>query len=89
MAIPETQRNLLHWSIVVLATFSPWGLGLALNWWIGLVALGSLCWLYDRLFVPPGHLCMGLPFMFPLTSGLAYLGWGLLMLLGWFRSFLG
>ncbi len=82
-------REAVHWAVVVAATGVPWVVGWGVHWWVGLLAWGAGCWMYDRLFVPPGVMCSGIPFMLPLGSGLAYLGWGVLLLAGWLCGFAG
>jgi hypothetical protein len=82
----EAQREILYWTVVVGATGVPWMLGWVINWWLGLVVLALLCWLYDRLFVSPDALCMGIPFMVPMASGLAYVGWGGVLLVRWLNG---
>lgn len=64
-------------------------LGGGINWWVGLLTLGLLCWRYDRLFVPPGARCLGMPFMIPLASGLAYVGHGGILLVLWLSGSAG
>ena len=77
----ETRRDVLSWAVVAAATGVPWLVGWGVGWWAGLLAIGLLFWLYDRLFVPPGAVCMGIPFMLPLTGALVYLMVGVLRLL--------
>jgi hypothetical protein len=86
VTLSQAQREALLWTVVAGATCAPWVLGWSVHWWVGLVALGLFLWLYDRMFVPPGAMCMGIPFMVPLAGGLAYLGWGILLLAVWLRG---
>ena len=83
MTRQEAGWECLHWAVIASATCVPWVLGAAFHWWIGMIALLLLYWAYDRLFIPPGALCMGMPFMLPFTSGMAYFGWGVILLLLW------
>jgi hypothetical protein len=84
-----TRREYVYWTLIAGATVGPWVLGLTVHWWAGLILLGLLHWAYDRLFVPPGAICMGIPFMLPFTSGILYIGWGLIMLLLWLLQVAG
>lgn len=84
------KTNILHetffWSVVAAATLVPWVVGFTIHWWVGLAAFGLLFVLYDTLFVPRGAICMGIPFMFPLSSSMMYLGWGAALLIRWLRE---
>ena len=54
--------------IVAMLTVIPLLAHALVVWWLGLLlGFGSLM-IYDKLFVAPGALCMGIPFMFPMAA---------------------
>ena len=65
------------------ATLVPWLLHFTVGWWAGLLAIPVLFWIYDLLFVPRGSICMGIPFVVPLSSALALVVLDSLLLLRW------
>jgi hypothetical protein len=52
-------------------------------WWAGLLSFFPLVALYDRLFVPKGSLCMGIPFGLAVGSFLGLLWLDGLLLWRW------
>ena len=82
---PADQRETTCLPIALLAaaTVLPWVVQFTVSWWAALLLWFALVALYDRFFVPKGRLCMGIPFMIPLCSGLALIGLDLLHLIKW------
>ncbi|PHS04401.1 MAG: hypothetical protein COA78_16665 [Blastopirellula sp.] len=63
--------SIYHWLYIGLSTVLPWVLYFYVGWWAALIAIPCGLVLYDYLYVPPGSLCLGMPFMIPLSSSMA------------------
>ena len=83
ISLGEVLCGALFLVVFSAATLVPWVLHVAVGWWAGLLAIPVLFWVYDLLFVPRGSLCMGIPFMFPLSSALALVAVNSLLFLRW------
>lgn len=77
----------LFWLVLGGCTIFPWVAHFTVGWWAGLAVWFGLVALYDRLFVPKGSVCMGIPFVAPLVSLLLLLAYDALMLLRWLLHF--
>ncbi|MCH8147743.1 MAG: hypothetical protein IH987_07075 [Planctomycetes bacterium] len=82
-AKPSLKVEVFYWFVVVCCTVIPWVLHFFVGWWVALLSIPFLFCAYDRLFVPPGALCMGIPFMIPLSSALALVTFQMAQLAKW------
>lgn len=73
----------IHWCVIGLCTLGPWILHFGVAWWAALAAIPCAFLLYDRLFVPRGSICMGIPFLIPLASALGLSAFEILLLAKW------
>lgn len=78
--------TILFFAVVGACTVAPWVAHFVVGWWSGPLVWFALVALYDKLFVPKGSICMGIPFMFPLGSFVLLLLFNLINLLGWLRN---
>ena len=74
----------IHWSLIAFGVVAPWLLHFAVAWWAAWLAIVVFVVLYDRLFVPEGSICMGIPFMLPLGATMMLLLVQATQLLKWF-----
>ena len=58
----------IHWSFIAFGVIAPWLLHFTVAWWSAWLAIVVFVVLYDRLFVPEGSICMGIPFVIPLGT---------------------
>jgi hypothetical protein len=73
----------LFYAILSASTILPWVSQFTLGWWSGPLVWFALVALYDRLFVPKGSMCMGIPFMIPLTSLMALVVFNVVVFIKW------
>ena len=73
----------LHWSLIAFGVAAPWLLHFTVAWWAALIAMAVFVVLYDRLFVPEGSICMGIPFVLPLGASVLLLVVQAVLLLKW------
>jgi hypothetical protein len=76
-------RSALFAVVLLACIFVPWVLHFTVAWWAGPPSWLALAYLYDRLFVPKGSLCIGMPFMLALGSFIALLVWDVVLLAKW------
>ena len=79
----EIGANALFLTIVAGIAFVPWLLHFTVSWWAGLISVPAMFFMYDVLFAPKGSLCMGIPFVLPLSSALVLLVFDCLLLVWW------
>ncbi len=53
------------------------------GWWAGPLVWFARAALYDRLFVPKGSVCMGMPFLAPFASIVLLLVFDAVLFLQW------
>jgi len=75
--------SILHWSLITLGVVAPWLLHFTVAWWAAWIAVAFFLVAYNRLFVPEGSLCMGIPFVLPLGASMLLLLVQGLQLLKW------
>lgn len=75
--------NLCYYLVVGASTIVPLLLHVILGWWAGLLSWFLLVWLYDRLFVAEGAMCMGIAFNFPLSTVTVLVIWDVYDLVMW------
>jgi len=83
---PPLLATILFVILIAAATIIPWLLHSTLGWWAGIPAWLALVSIYDKLFVSKGSLCMGIPFVFPLSSFVLLIGLNLVKLTRWLIS---
>jgi hypothetical protein len=76
-------QALLYWFVLAACVVLPWVMHFAVGWWAAFPTFFTLVMVYDRLFVPKGSLCMGIPFGLAMGSFLALLLLDVLSLLNW------
>jgi hypothetical protein len=75
--------EVFYWLVLCACGVLPWVLHFTVAWWAGLLSFFPLVALYDRLFVPKGSVCMGIPFGLALGSFLGLFLLDVLLLFRW------
>jgi hypothetical protein len=75
--------GLLYWLILLACVYLPWVAHFTVGWWAGLPVFFVMAAVYDRLCVPKGSICMGVPLGLALGSFLALGVFDVALLLRW------